>query len=203
MLPTSSMRWRIRTATGLTWALAAAAAVYWGLRLSAPVGAAPAAAPPPAPVAAVDAASLARLLGAVAGPAAPPPSSLASRMQLQGVIVDRQQRGTALIVVDGKPARPYRTGMAIEPGLVVQALGHRSATLGTAGGPASVTLEMPPLPTLAPSSSNASASLPGMLGMPVAPVVYGAAAAVPPPLVLPQSAPQGAPSDPTSTVINN
>jgi general secretion pathway protein C len=203
MLPTSYTRWRIRTATGLTWAAAAAAAVYWGLRLSGPVGAAPAAAPPPAPVAAVDAASLARLLGALPGPAAPPPSSLASRMQLQGVIADRRQGGTALIAVDGKPARPYRAGVAIEPGLVVLALGHRSATLGASGGPAAATLEMPPLPTVAssaPASGGASA-VPMLPTAPGAPPAYGAAPATQP-LVLPQSAPLGGSPEPAAPITN-
>ncbi|MEH3087393.1 MAG: hypothetical protein PGN26_12860 [Xylophilus ampelinus] len=187
MLQTSSMRWRIRSATGLTWALAAAASVYWGLRLSGPVGAAPAAAPPPAPVAAADAASLARLLGVQPGPAAAPvqASGLASRMQLLGVIADRNRGGTALIAVDGKPARPYRAGAAIEPGVVVQSIGHRSASLGAAGGPAAATLEMPPLPTLATSSPAGAAT--GMPGLPPAAALPQGLAMQPPAAYAPPS----------------
>jgi general secretion pathway protein C len=46
--------------------------------------------------------------------------------------------------VDGQPAKPYRVGAAVEPGLVLQALGPRRAELGPAmGAPATLTLDMP------------------------------------------------------------
>ncbi len=52
--------------------------------------------------------------------------------------------GVALIAVDGKPARPYRIGAALDDGLVLQALGRRSASIGPPGGAASMLLELPP-----------------------------------------------------------
>ena len=48
------------------------------------------------------------------------------------------------IAVDGKPAKPFRVGAAVDEGLVLQALGPRQAQLGASmGGPATVTLDMP------------------------------------------------------------
>jgi len=140
--------WGVRLGTLAVWAAAGASVVFWGLRLSAPAAgpAAPAvmAAAPPAP----DAQALARLLGAV--PAAPgdpvaPVASLASRFALVGVLSGRQSGGgAALIAVDGKPAKPFRVGAAVDQGLVLQALGPRQAQLGAAlGEPATLTLEMP------------------------------------------------------------
>ncbi|MFN7857388.1 MAG: type II secretion system protein N [Acidovorax sp.] len=140
--------WGVRLATLVLWAAAAASAVYWGLRLSAsgPVALAP---PPVASAVAPDAQALARLLGAVpsaasAAPAAPE-VALASRFALIGVISGRSSGGgAALIAVDGQPAKPYRVGAAVAPGLVLQALGPRQAQLGPAmGEAATLTLEMP------------------------------------------------------------
>ena len=52
--------------------------------------------------------------------------------------------GAALIAVDGKPAKPFRVGAAVDEGLVLQALGPRQAQLGRdADGPATLTLDMP------------------------------------------------------------
>ena len=131
--------------TLVVWALAAASIVYWGLRLavgrgpdlSAPV----AAAPPPV----VDTQVVARLLGAVEA-AAPQQATLASRFQLQGVLAGTPGGGAALIVIDGKPAQPFRVGAAIEEGLVLQsAVARRARLAATRDGPTLLTLEMPPL----------------------------------------------------------
>ena len=138
--------WGLRLATLALWALAGASAVYWGLRLSAPSSASTAPAVAPAPVA-MDALALARLLGAA--PAAPgvaaPVAPTASRFTLIGVLSGRSSGGgAALIAVDGKPAKPFRVGAAVDDGLVLQALGPRQAQLGASmGGPATVTLDMP------------------------------------------------------------
>jgi general secretion pathway protein C len=50
--------------------------------------------------------------------------------------------GTALISVDGKPAKPYRVGSAIEDGLEVTSIKAREASIG-ANGAAAFTLELP------------------------------------------------------------
>ena len=133
-------RWAPRLATLALSALAGASVVYWGLRLSAPaMGPAPAASAPE-PVTA-DPQALARLLGAQAEGAAP---AAASRFVLLGLLAGTTSGdGAALIAVDGKPARHYRVGAAVEPGLVLQSLSRREARLGTAlDGAATLTLEI-------------------------------------------------------------
>ena len=138
-------RWAPRLATLLLWALAGATAVYWGLKLSAsPAGTAPAAAAPEPVV--TDTQALARLLGAspvlAAAEAAP---SAASRFVLMGVLAGTASGGgAALIAVDGKPAKPYRVGAKVEPGLVLQSLGKGAARLGASmDGATTLALEMP------------------------------------------------------------
>jgi general secretion pathway protein C len=141
-------RWAVRLATLVLWLLAAGSCVYWGLRLAQRASTAAVAAPARTAFAA-DPAALARLLGAnpvAESPGAAPAVSLASRFNLVGVVAARSHRGAALIAVDGKPARPFRVGSAVDENLVLQSVEGRRATLGaTARGPAVVTLELPPL----------------------------------------------------------
>jgi general secretion pathway protein C len=137
-------RWAVAVCTLALWALVAASAVYWGTKLihRGPIV-------PEAPAArtsvAVDPAAVARVLGAspaVTAAAAAP--SLASRFNLIGVVYSHSQYGTALIAVDGKPARPFRVGAQIEEGLVLQSVEPRRASLGAkAEGPPAITLELP------------------------------------------------------------
>ena len=70
---------------------------------------------------------------------------LTRRFTLIGVLSGRSSGGgAALIAVDGKPAKPFRVGAAVDEGLVLQALGPRQAQLGgQMGGPATLTLDMP------------------------------------------------------------
>lgn len=138
----------VRLATFALWLLAAASAVYWGLRLSVPAGglAVPAVfASPPAP----DGQAMASLLGAVpvASPAAPVASS-ASRFALVGVLAGRQSGGgAALIAIDGQPAKPYRVGATVDAGLVLQSLGQGQAQLGASrDAAATLTLQIPKTP---------------------------------------------------------
>lgn len=148
MLTAPPSRWTVQGLTFLLWGLAAAAAVYWGLKLGS--GAAPAA---PAAVSArgalvPDPAAVARLLGS--GPAVPtaaaPAPSLASRFSLVGVAAGRSRSGVALISVDGKPAKPFRVGSAVDEGLVLQAVeGRRAVLAASRQGPPVLTLELPPL----------------------------------------------------------
>lgn len=132
--------------TFVLWALVAASAVYWGLKLTGGGGvvAAPPAVRAPAPV---DPAALARLLGS--SPTAPgvaPVASLASRFVLLGIVASRGRQGTALIAVDGKPGKPFAVGDAVQEGLLLQSVEGRRAALGASmDGPAAVTLELPPL----------------------------------------------------------
>lgn len=149
--PPGGAAWGVRLATLVLWALAAASAAYWGLRLAGrPQDAAlPAVATAPA---APDVQAIARLLGAGAAPVAvvavvAPQPSLASRFALIGVLAGQQSGGgAALIGVDGKPPKPYRVGAQVEEGLVLLALGPRQARLGPPGGPVALTLELPRKP---------------------------------------------------------
>ena len=145
MMTLSRTKFGLPMVTLLVWALAALSIVYWGLRLAeggGPGVAAPAAAAQP-PV--VDTQVVARLLGAVDA-AAPQQASLASRFQLQGVLAGTPGGGAALIVIDGKPAQPFRVGSVIEEGLVLQsAVARRARLAATRDGPTLVTLDMPPL----------------------------------------------------------
>jgi len=150
MLTSSPATWTVRGATFALWALAAASAVYWGLKVGGPSR--PDDLPPPRPqaVAVADPAALARLLGstpaAAAAPAmAAPVATLASRLQLIGVAAGaRSGRGAAVISVDGKPARPYRVGAALDEGVVLQSVRGRQAIVAQADG-TTVTLELPAL----------------------------------------------------------
>ena len=141
----SHQPWGVRLGALAIWALAAASAAYWGLRLTARPPGMPAPTAAPAPVAA-DMQAMARLLGAVTAQtpqAAAAPVS--SRFALVGVLAGQQGgSGAALIAVDGKPAKPYRVGATVDAGLVLQSLGPRQARLGAGQeGVTTVTLEMP------------------------------------------------------------
>ena len=145
--------WWPRIAAFALAALAAASAIYWGLKW--PGSGAPSAAGAvlAAQPAAANPQALARALGggnAVAVAAQPPAAmvaaSLASRLSLVGVVANRSRGGAALISVDGKPARPYRVGSQVEEGLVLQSVAPRRAVLAEKlRGPASLTLDLPPL----------------------------------------------------------
>ncbi len=139
--------WWPRGASFVLAALAAASASFWALKVSAVNTATN------APVAAmsgpvvIDAVSVARALGGGPGTAAvaAPSASLASRFAMVGVVADQHSAGAALIAMDGKPAKPYRVGDAIEDGLILQSVQGRKAALGPASGAAVLTLELPPL----------------------------------------------------------
>ncbi len=144
MVSTLQSRWAVAGSTFVLWALVAASAVYWGLKLTARAGAvaAPVAVrtPPPA-----DPVAVARLLGSSPkGPEGVPVASVSSRFVLTGVVASRNRQGAALIAVDGKPAKPFGVGAAVEEGLVLQSVeGRRAVLAATMEGPATVTLELP------------------------------------------------------------
>jgi general secretion pathway protein C len=136
-------RWAVAGATFALWALVAAGAVYWGLKLTGRSAAttAPVAARTPAPA---DPAAVARLLGSSPQAATAPVASVASRFTLVGVVASRGDNATALIAVDGKPPKPFRVGGAVDEGLVVQAVETRRVILAaSAGSSTAVTLELP------------------------------------------------------------
>lgn len=136
------------------WALVAASAVFWGLRLLVRAPAAPTNA-----VAVGDAAAvrvdLTRLLGAapVAAPLAV--AEVSSRFRLIGIMAPKAPAaaghggGVALIAVDGKLPRAYAVGSSLDGDLVLQSVSLRTAAIGPSQGAAIVTLELPPLPVAA------------------------------------------------------
>ncbi|CAN5921434.1 hypothetical protein BH11PSE8_BH11PSE8_42700 [soil metagenome] len=137
------------------WALVAAVAVFWGLRLGAR-----APETPPNAVAAGDSPALrgdlARLLGAppIAVAAEEITPEAASRFKLVGVMAPKgtvaasanpPTRGVALIAVDGKPPKAYAVGARLDGDLVLQSVSLRTASIGTAQGASAMKLELPPL----------------------------------------------------------
>jgi general secretion pathway protein C len=191
------------------WAAVAASAAFWGLRLFTRTVPAPAHAQAVALAAPAATGDLTRLLGVapVAVVQAAPVPVADSRFKLVGVVAPRGARsanGLALISVDGKPAKPHAVGAPVDGSLVLQSVGHRRAELGTRGGAAQVTLELPmvPEPSRAvrmPSADALSGAVPGMPPDPnipppmvaPAPGAPGAPGALPP--VAPRTAPMPAP----------
>ena len=176
---------KVRIVAFVVWAVAAASAMFWALRL----GVTPLAAPASTVVVSTAGAprgDLTRLFGAAAprgAPAATVESALGSRFRLLGVAAPRQggdRTGLALIAVDGKPARSYAVGATVEGGLLLQSVYARGARLGALGAPAQVTLELPALPPPATGSF--------------------AAARAAPPVTPPQAATDGAPVMPGAPV---
>ncbi len=138
----------LRLVTCLLWALAAASAVYWGLRVGdstqaviLPIATSPAFTGD----ASARQVGMARLLGAQPmAPAAEGPGP-AERFALLGVISSLAGQGAALISVDGRPARPFVVGAQIAPGYLLKAVGPREATLAeNLLTPARLILSLPP-----------------------------------------------------------
>lgn len=175
----------------LVWAAAGASAVVWGMKFWArgtPV-------PPGASVAQVAAPAgmdLARVLGNPPPKpvAAPVPVAVDSRFRLLGLAAPGagQAGGLALIAVDGKPARTWRVGREVEPGLRLLAVSHRRAELGVPGAPPTLTLELPPLasaqrgrPGEVPGAGLPQGGLPSLPGANVLPAAPMGATTVMPP----------------------
>jgi general secretion pathway protein C len=184
-----------RSSAFVIWSLVAATMVFWALRFGVQSSPVPAYAIP------VDRAQaprgdLARLFGAapVVAMAQEAPREATSRFRLVGVMAPKSSTpegtgayGLALIAVDGKPAKAFAVGARLDNDLVLQSVGLRTASLGTAQGARSVLLELPAL--VAPAT--------GVLPPPGAPA---ATAAVPPtrpgsvPAPVPPAAPVMAPA---------
>jgi general secretion pathway protein C len=177
-------KWLMRLITALLWALATASVVYWGLRLGG-AGAtrtAPAATAHNAPAGDASArlAAMARVLGASPITEAAPVVSAPNRFALLGVVA-QGSRGAALLVIDGKPARPIRVGSQLEEGLLLQSVGPRHVVLAaSAGGPALHRLELP-----GPMAANSAAPA-AAVAAPAAPQVAPQAVPAPQAPALPR-----------------
>jgi general secretion pathway protein C len=201
-----------RLSAFVIWSLVAAAVVFWALRFGVSPPQAPAYAVP-IDRAAPPRGDLARLFGAppvvaVAEEARP---EAPSRFRLVGVMAPRSSTregtgayGLALIAVDGKPPRAFAVGAKLDTDLVLQSVGLRTASLGSAQGARSVLLELPALPAPAtgvlppPGSAMPAAPAmappamrPGALPAPIAspPAMAPAMAPAPAPVMAPAPAP--------------
>jgi general secretion pathway protein C len=144
--------WSIRAATFALAALAALSAVFWTLKGTQSHSVSTATAIMAPGLAPLDPKSVARALGGGATTAsnmagAGPASSGRAPYLLVGVLASGAGSvGAALISVDGKPAKPFRVGTAVDGNLVLQSVAARRAMLGPAmNTPAQITLELPPL----------------------------------------------------------
>ena len=177
------------------WALVAASAVFWGLKLASQ----PLPVPPQAQMAQPGAGlrgDLTRLLGEDAPPvaAAAAPVQLAdARFALLGVVHPMAStaagEGLALIAVDGKPPRAYRVGAVVEGTHVLQTVGARGATLGLRNGPGVVALSVPPPAPAATGSLPPALSGGAVPPQPIPPALRG----ITKPLVLPAETPAAPP----------
>ncbi|MGZ5156823.1 MAG: hypothetical protein ACXWJA_10365 [Caldimonas sp.] len=186
-----------RLSAFVIWSFVAAALVFWALRFAVHAPQAPAYAVP------IDRAQpprgdLARLFGAapVLAVAQEAPPEAPSRFRLLGVMAPKSstQRGTgayglALIAVDGKPAKAFAVGAKLDNDLVLQSVGLRTASIGSAQGTRSVLLELPALPPPATGVLPA----PGAPA-PLAPAMALRPNAVPVPPVAPPPMAPGAPA---------
>jgi general secretion pathway protein C len=184
-----------RFAAFVIWASVAASLVFWAARLLAT--------PTPVPAhatlvstATASKGDLARLFGRTAEAPAPvndsePAASTDTRYELVGVVAPRsaaaRAEGLAVIAFDGKPARAYRVGTAVDGELVLLAVHSRGASLGAAGQAPQVNLELPLVPPSSTSSVPAMAAVPAAPDLPVPGQSLGGQ--VPMPQALPSTPP--------------
>jgi general secretion pathway protein C len=157
-----------RLSAFVIWALVAATAVFWGLRLFVRPSTAPAYAVTVGEAGAVRG-DLSRVLGAT--PANVPTQfapATSSRFKLLGIVAPRAAQasevvepgraphGVALIAIDGKMPKAYAVGARVDGDLVLQSVSLRTVSIAGEGAPA-ITLELPAL------SAPATGTLPGAM----------------------------------------
>lgn len=194
-----------RLSAFVIWALVAATAVFWGLRLWARAPAAPAYAVAVGDVAAVRG-DLTRLLGAapVTAAMAVITPEAASRFRLLGIMAPKAAagaasatHGVALIAVDGKMPKAYSVGASVDGDLVLRSVSLRTVSLGAGQeGAQAITLELPPLAAAATGTLPAGGVGGGLVPPAGKPVPTYMPPPMPPPTVPPVVAvpPQGMPS---------
>ncbi len=148
------------------WAVAACTAVAWLLNLVS------SGRPVPSYAVAVDTTAsprgdLTRLLGAAPAVVETPVSAVRAdaRFALVGLVAAPSPaavgQSVAVIAVDGRPARAYRVGAAVDDQTVVLAVRARAVDLGPRGGPLTTTLELAPLGAAATGSLPPPSGVPG------------------------------------------
>ena len=182
-----------RLSAFVIWALVAATAVFWGLRLLVRAPAVPAYA-----VAVGDAATvrgdLTRLLGSapVAPTTAAAAPEAASRFRLLGIVAPKSagrgtgaaSTGVALIAVDGKMPKAYSVGATLDGDLVLRSVSLRTASIAAGQGAPTITLELP-LPAPAATGSLPTGGMPTRPTEPTGPNA---------PAIVPQYVPQYVPT---------
>ena len=167
------------------WALVAASAASWGVKIFAATRPVPFGAQAPQAVAANG--PMEHLFGAVVVPvaAAAPVHPESERFQLVGVIAPPSGgagEGVAIVAIDGQPARPWHVGATLDGSTTLLAVARRTADFGPQGGPTAFSLQLPeptaPVTgTLAPAVSQPAPQQnnPGVLPAPgvVQPVAQG------------------------------
>ena len=136
-----SSRW-----TGFfVWALVAACAAFWSLKIFAaprpvPLGA-------QAPQAGASNGPMERLFGAVvvAPVAAAPAHPESERFQLVGVIAPQAggDGGYAVVAIDGQPPRTWHVGSVLDGNTSLISVSKRGAEFGPQGGPTAFSLQLP------------------------------------------------------------
>ena len=174
------------------WALVGACAVFWASRVLVRPTGLPAGTMTVA-MAQAPRGDVQRLLGAPALPESPGAMDTAAaapasaRFSLLGVVAPRASQaaaeGVALIAVDGKPARAFRIGTAVDGDLVLQRVHALGADLGprNAAQPA-VSLRvaaLPPAATGVPATAQQPTAAPAFAPPPLRPVPRPAAMPVP------------------------
>jgi general secretion pathway protein C len=157
-----------RLSAFVIWALVAATAVFWGLRLSVRAPAVPAYAVAVGDATAVRS-DLTRLLGAspVNAPVAAVTPEASSRFRLFGIMAPKYSsdpivpgHGVALIAVDGKMPKAYVVGSRIDGDLVLRSVSLRTVSIAPEQGTQGITLELP-LPTAAATGTLPTGSIGG------------------------------------------
>ena len=194
-----------RLSAFVIWALVAATAVFWGLRLFVRPVTAPGYAVTVGEGDAVRA-DLGRLLGSTPAnaPAIAAAPAASSRFKLLGIVAPRQARGAdsaggdlynthggvadgvALIAVDGKLPKAFAVGAHVDGDLVLQSVSLRTARIAGEGAPA-ITLELP-LPASPATGTLSGGAFGPAATMPVARPV--------PQVSAPQFQPQATPQPP-------
>lgn len=116
---------------GLMWCAAVASAVFWllGFPSGSAVQGAPLVQTTPASAAGQSQQHLARAWG-VQAPMPEVSIAQSSRFELLGVVAAASGQGSALIAVDGQPARAFKVGQTVADGVVLLGLTPKQAQLG-------------------------------------------------------------------------
>lgn len=179
------------------FALVMAIAAYWGVKIFTP---APTAAPPPLPPPPVrdpDPVATARMFGKVERVQA-----VTTNIQAVGAFAAGKD-SSAVLSVDGRPARVFLMGQEVAPGMKLVAVTAEAVVLEAGGGRQEIRLPAravaafggaPPPPNFTRDGNTLSApSVGGAGGRPAMP---GPAVAPPPQMPQPQSPPQPVPQAP-------